>query len=54
MTNKLLPFVWPCLLGLPSGSTNSDAAKWLTWARQYADSIDPTSEITVTPQEFWE
>ena len=23
---------------------DSDAAKWLAWARQYADSIDPTFE----------
>jgi hypothetical protein len=33
----------------------SDAAKWLAWARRYADRIDPTSgPITVSPQEFWE
>jgi len=34
---------------------NSDAAKWLTWAQRYADSIDPMcGSLQVTPQEFWE
>lgn len=33
---------------------DSDAAKWLKWARRCADSIDPTGEIVITPQEFWE
>jgi hypothetical protein len=33
----------------------SDAAKWLKWARRHADSIDPMhGPITITPQEFWE
>jgi hypothetical protein len=34
---------------------DSDAAKWLEWARRYADSIDPTCRpITIAPQEFRE
>ena len=33
----------------------SDAAKWLAWARRHADSLDPThGPITITQQEFWE
>jgi hypothetical protein len=32
----------------------SDAAKWLAWARGHADSIDPTRKPSITPQEFWE
>ena len=37
-------------------SPESDAAKWLAWARRYADSIDPTcrSTLHLTPQELWE
>jgi hypothetical protein len=34
---------------------DSDAAKWLAWARRYADSIDPACRpITVSPEEIWE
>jgi hypothetical protein len=37
-----------------SVAPDSDAAKWLRWARRYADSIDPTcGSITIWPQEFW-
>jgi hypothetical protein len=33
----------------------SDAAKWLAWARQYADSIDPTrGPLAFGSAEFWE
>jgi hypothetical protein len=32
---------------------DSDEAKWLAWARQYADKIDPAcSDVKVSPQEF--
>jgi hypothetical protein len=34
---------------------DNDAAKWMEWARRYADSIDPTCRpIAFAPQEFWE
>ncbi len=33
----------------------SHEVRWLEWARQYADRIDPTcGPIVVAPQEFWE
>ena len=33
----------------------SDAAKWLAWARRYADSIDPTcGPLSTSPQELGE
>jgi hypothetical protein len=33
----------------------SDTAKWVAWARSYADSIDPTCRpITIARQESWE
>ena len=33
----------------------SDTAKWVAWARSYADSIDPArGPITISPQESWE
>jgi hypothetical protein len=36
-------------------SPESDAAKWLAWARRYADSIDPTCRpITTAQEEFWD
>jgi hypothetical protein len=35
--------------------TESDAAKWLAWALQYADSIDPTcGPLSTSPQELGE
>jgi hypothetical protein len=40
---------------MPPIADDSDAAKWLAWAREYADGIDPTCRpIAVSPQEFWE
>lgn len=36
-------------------TSESDTAKWVAWARSYADSIDPTCRpITISPQEIWE
>jgi len=36
-------------------SPESDDAKWLAWARRYADSIDPIcGPLSTSPQEFWE
>jgi hypothetical protein len=33
----------------------NDTAKWVAWARSYADSIDPTGRpITISPQEIRE
>jgi hypothetical protein len=33
----------------------SDAAKWLAWARRYADSIVPTCDpLSTSPPELWE
>ena len=33
----------------------NDLAKWLAWARRYADWTDPlTGKLEVAPQEFWD
>jgi hypothetical protein len=33
----------------------SHAAKWLKWARNHADNIDPAhGRFKIGPQEFWE
>jgi hypothetical protein len=43
------------LAGRGSISPDSDQAKWIEWARCYADSVDPTGRpVTMWVQEPWE